>query len=230
MDSGSLTDRFYGLIKSYHAAAKAKEANYPEVDILSIWKRFLKELSITAPSMKVLQEMAIRFECAVNPGWPRPILKDFLKNLKGRSKPMGIVSNAQFYTPIKLEAFTGTTLGDLEFDNYLCFCSFQKHLEKPSVELFEKLTEALGRRCIAAGQALYLSNDLLNYIWTANDVGLQAVSFAGDERSLRLCKSNDRCADLSADTVVTALIQIETLIWFDRITATSNLLPWLHPV
>ncbi|MCZ6674507.1 MAG: HAD family hydrolase [Verrucomicrobia bacterium] len=204
----NLSKTFYSLIKEDHSAAKAKGAAYPEVDILEIWERFFDVTTTSVPDCDALKEIAIRFECAVNPVWPMPYLLDLLNGLKDRSMPTGIVSNAQFYTPVMVEGFTGQTLERLGFQDDLCVWSYVERLGKPSVELFQKLTTALAARDIASEQALYVGNDMLNDIWTASQAGLRTALFAGDQRSLRLRESDQRCKNLEPDVVLTALPQL----------------------
>ena len=209
----SLTDRFYSLIQADHAASKSQGAQYPEVDILEIWQRFFAGLRAEGhltkvPSQAALEELAIRFECAVNPVWPMPGLEAILQALAKKGIPIGIVSNAQFYTPLMLEAFTAKSLDELGFQRDLSVWSYRERLGKPSVELFEKLSVALRARNIAPEQALYVGNDMLNDIWTASQAGLKTALFAGDERSLRLRASDDRCQGLEPDVVLTTLSQL----------------------
>ena len=212
LSEGSLSDHFYALIQEDHAKAKSKGIEYPEVDILEIWSRFFEATTSSVPPGSIIQEIAIRFECAVNPVWPAPHLIEMLSGLQERSLPAGIVSNAQFYTPLMVEGFTEVSLPDLGFQEELCVWSYVERLGKPSVELFKKLSKALVKRGIAPDQALYVGNDLLNDIWTAKEAGLRTVLFAGDQRSLRLRENDERCADLIPDAIITNLMQIESII------------------
>ena len=212
-----LSEIFYDLIKEDHALSKAKGASYPEVDILEIWARFfqrLKSHGYNGPTLEgeALKDFAIRFECAVNPVWPMPGIEGTLKKLDDEGFKLGIVSNAQFYTPVMMEGFMGQTIEQLGFQSNLCVWSYQERLGKPSVELFEKLNAALEARGIQPSQALYVGNDMLNDIWTANQAGLKTALFAGDRRSLRLRESDERCKDLEPDAILTELTQLLQLI------------------
>jgi putative hydrolase of the HAD superfamily len=160
------------------------------------------------PDEETLKFMAIRFECAVNPVWPMPGLESVLESLSKRGMPLGIVSNAQFYTPIMLESFTGKRLSELGFQEDLSVWSYRERLGKPSVELFETLNRSLSSRGIRPEQALYVGNDMLNDIWTASQAGLKTALFAGDQRSLRLRETDDRCQGLEPDVVITELNQL----------------------
>ena len=208
-----LLDRFYSLIQKDHAASKSKGARYPEVDILEIWTNFFGDLQVEKfithmPEEEALQTIAIQFECAVNPVWPMPGLEQLLRELKTKGIPTGIVSNAQFYTPLMLENFTDQSLGDLGFREELCVWSYRERLGKPSVELFEKIKIELSKYPIATANAIYVGNDMLNDIWAADQVGLRTCLFAGDQRSLRLRHTDERCKDLQPDLVITELSQL----------------------
>ena len=212
-----LSKRFYALIQEDHAQAKAKGITYPEVDILEIWSRFLESLKKEIdwdglPDKETLQRLAIQFECAVNPVWPMPGLEELLAELKRKAAPLGIVSNAQFYTPLMLEGFTGRPLKDLGFQEDLSVWSYRERRGKPSVELFEKLTQALAQRNLSPDQALYVGNDMLNDVWTANEAGLRTALFAGDKRSLRLREEDERCQDLRPHVILTELRQLWQVI------------------
>ena len=211
------TERFYSLIQKDHAASRSKGACYPEVDILEIWSIFLEELHeegfITQlPEEKALRSIAIQFECAVNPVWPMPGMEQLLESLTHKGIPTGIVSNAQFYTPLMLESFTNQSLPELGFREELCVWSYRERLGKPSAELFDKMNDGLRKFGIAPGNAIYLGNDMLNDIWTADQAGLRTCLFAGDKRSLRLRETDERCKDLQPDAVLTELSQIWEVI------------------
>ena len=208
----SVSDAFYGVIKEDREVSKARGALYPEVDILEIWKRLITKLRRNPPDEETLKFMAIRFECAVNPVWPMPGLESVLQSIHKQELLLGIVSNAQFYTPIMLQSFTGRALEDLGFEDDLSVWSFKEHLGKPSVELFEKLKQSLSSRGIRPDQALYVGNDMLNDIWTANQAGLMTALFAGDERSLRLRETDDRCQGLEPDVILTELTQLTQIL------------------
>ncbi len=204
----SVSNIFYDLIKEDHQNSKAQGPAYPEVDILEIWGRLLTKLGLAPMDDNTLAQTAIKFECAVNPVWPMPGLESVLESLHKRGFPLGIVSNAQFYTPIMLENFTGTSLGALGFQEDLSVWSYKERLGKPSVELFEKLNRSLSAKGIDPDQTLYVGNDMLNDIWTASQAGLKTALFAGDKRSLRLRESDERCQGLEPDVIITELNQL----------------------
>ncbi len=204
---------FHGLIKADHAASRARGIGDPEVDIVEIWRRFFAQCANAKFDDETVRMLAAEYECVVNPVWPYPELVETLVALKSAGLPLGIVSNAQFYTPLMLEAFTGFSLAESGFDERLLVWSFEHHLGKPSVELYREQARRLQEtRGIAPGKCLYVGNDMLKDVWAAAEIGFQTVLFAGDERSLRMRADDGRCQGLKADRVVTELGQITGLL------------------
>ncbi|MHB9138901.1 MAG: HAD family hydrolase, partial [Victivallaceae bacterium] len=84
---------------------RAKGISYPEVEIREIWKKIIAELLRDKeiepiPDAVDFFRLASIFEALNNPVWPMPSMLEVLRNLNGRNIPVGIISNAQFYTPM----------------------------------------------------------------------------------------------------------------------------------
>ena len=99
-----------------------------------------------------------------------------------------------------------------QFAQELCVWSYELLEAKPSPLLFASVLERLAEQGIAPGETLYVGNDCLNDIWSAQGAGCRAVLFAGDERSLRLREDDERCRDLHPDAVITELSQLLTVL------------------
>lgn len=193
-------------IRAAHARSKAEGVAYPEVDILDIWSSILG-------AEQGLERLAVEYECRVNPVWPMPGLAEVLAELKGRGLILGIVSNAQFYTPLMLEAFLGRPLLELGFDPDCCAFSYRLREAKPSTRIYREALAGLEKKHgIEAHEVLYVGNDMRNDIWPASLLGCRTALFAGDARSLRLRKDDPQCAGVQADRVVTDLRQIPGLV------------------
>ncbi|MGD9151303.1 MAG: HAD hydrolase-like protein, partial [Desulfobacterales bacterium] len=121
---------------------------------------------------------------------------------------MGLISNAQFFTPLLFEWFLGADVSTLGFSPELTILSYQKGYAKPSPILFETAASAIAAKGIASSATLVVGNDMLNDIYPAKQMGFQTALFAGDARSLRLRKDDPRCRDLSANMVLTDLVQL----------------------
>ena len=74
--------------------------------------------------------------------------------------------------------------------------------------MFNVAAEELEKMGVSAHSVLYVGNDMLNDIYPAKKTGFKTALFAGDARSLRLREKNPKCKDLSADIIITDLIQI----------------------
>jgi putative hydrolase of the HAD superfamily len=198
-----LMGHFYRSIENTHENLKKTGIDFPEVRIDRIWMDLLKSKDITTA-----RQFALEYEMIVNPVWPMPDLTEVLKTLKNRNIHMGIISNAQFFTPYLFDLFCGAMPEKLGFHPDLIFYSFQHHHAKPSLYLFDKAIDRIQKIGLAPEEVLFVGNDMLNDIFPAHSVGFQTGLFAGDARSLRLRESNPNCNTLTPDAVFTNLKQL----------------------
>ncbi len=201
-------------IRAMNVAAAATAERRPEVNLFEAWRRTLTAAGLTdlASDTERVVRLAAEYESRANPTWPMPGADEFLKSLHRRGVVMGIVSNAQAFTPPLVEALTGGPLEDSGFDLNLCVYSYRFGQAKPSARLFEVLVRGLAWRGIAPDQALYIGNDMLNDIWAASRAGLRTAWFAGDARSCRRRADDTRCQGLRPDVVMTEWAQISEWI------------------
>ncbi len=200
-----LAERLVESIAAEHTRAIHDGASYPEVEIREIWSKLLDENGIALSDLAI-ERLAIRYEAAVNPVWPMPNAIQTLLTLRDLGHPLGVVSNAQFYTPIFLESLFERNLEDLGFNESLCLWSYEIREAKPSKGLFVTLSHKLAKKDIKAQQALYVGNDMRNDIATAAAVGFRTALFAGDARSLRW-REEDRL-QIEPDLILTDLAQL----------------------
>lgn len=204
-------------IERHHAEARARGVAYPEVDIVEIWREVVAGLQGdslgAAPTSEQLRALAVEYECLANPVWPMPGLEETLCGLAARGLAMGIVSNAQFFTPLLFPALLGKDIEALGLDPDLCVWSYRLREAKPSPRLFQVVLQRLREdHGIAPGEALYVGNDRLNDIWPARELGLRTALFAGDARSLRLREGDARCTDAQPDVVIDDLHQLLRIV------------------
>jgi putative hydrolase of the HAD superfamily len=197
-----LTRLFAAAVTAKHEKLRAKTA-FPEIDVREIWAGILRVNGQAAA------EAALRFELAVNPVYPMPGLEDMLAKTAAAGIFLGIVSNAQFFTPLLFDAFLGKSPKALGFLPKLCLYSFQEKEAKPSPRLFRKAAGVLESLGIRPGETLYTGNDMLNDVWAAKEAGFRTALFAGDGRSLRLRKDDNRCRDLKPDFIVKSLSRFQ---------------------
>ncbi len=208
---------FYNEIKNSHISSSEQKIEYPEVVITEIWKKTLtalveKKLINTKVSSDIVGKTATYFECYTNPVWPMPDLVKVL-NILSKKTVLGIVSNAQFYTPLLFKALTNYSLQDLGFDPLLIEYSYNKKEAKPSISMFNTIISKLKSIYnIEPSNTLYIGNDMLNDIYSANKAGLKTALFAGDKRSLRFRENEPRVKGIKPDFLVSSLMQITKLI------------------
>jgi len=196
-------DEFFGAIERKKDELRSRGIDYPEVDIKEIWQ------TITGfEDNELVRRFAIEYELVVNPLYPMPRAEELLALCKEKRIPMGIISNAQFYTLHLFSSLMGGNLEDLGFSRALLFFSYVSRYCKPSLILFERAAEALAKCGIAIENALYIGNDMLKDICPAQKTGFQTALFAGDGRSLNMREDDERIRGVSPDMVVTDFSQI----------------------
>ena len=197
----SLEANLTALIQREHQAARARGISCPEIEIRAIWSELLHH-----PVGEVIEDVALQYECMTNPVWPMPGASKLIADLKKKPLSLGIVSNAQFYTPLLFPALLQETLPDLGFTEFLCFFSYQYGLAKPGEDLYLLLKEKLATNGISPAHVLYIGNDAHKDIHPAAKAGFRTALFAGDVDSLKL--HPDKPGLLPPDAVVTHLEQI----------------------
>ena len=192
-----------------------------EIDILSIWRIVLiharrKKLVEFSDEADIML-MTCVFEFLSNQVYPMPGMKEIVKTLGEKGMPMGIVSNAQFYTPVLMNYFLyhKIQLDDqvMGFDKDLTVFSYKLGIGKPDPCLYEELVPSLKWKYgIVPSEVLFVGNDMLKDIYASSRVGFKSVLFAGDQRSLRLRPNDERTAQLRPDHIITELNQILNIL------------------
>ncbi|WP_457571878.1 HAD family hydrolase [Desulfovulcanus sp.] len=203
-----ITEVLRDLIRQEHNRKKEAGIQYPEVDIVDIWQKLLAVLGLKVVSKEAVCSLALVYELRVNPVWPMPGLTKTLSTLQQRGVVLGIISNAQFYTPLILETLLETSLSELGFGNDLCIWSYKEGVAKPAVALFEKLQQRLAKYNISPQEVIYVGNDMLKDILPAMQIGWKTALFAGDRRSLRWREGDKRVVGLRPQVVINDLQQL----------------------
>lgn len=181
---------FHNTIDQMTANAKESGINYPEPDILSVWKAVLTDLQEQnmvrgETGEEAAARFCIEFEFRVNPVWPIPRLEELLSALLAADLQLGIISNSQFYTPITFEAFLEKEPGDFGFHPDLLVWSYEIGRKKPSVDFYRHFTDAIRKQDIAPEEVLYVGNDIQKDIAPAKKLGMRTALYVGDQRSIR---------------------------------------------
>jgi putative hydrolase of the HAD superfamily len=211
------------VIKETNQAAKSESCPVPEVDIVDVWRRLLEQHGLTkiANNTETVVRLATAYESRANPTWPMPGASDLLTELQSMRINLGIVSNAQIFTPALIQNLCGAqSLEESCFDLDLSLFSNRFRQSKPGQRLFEVLVRSLARRRILPQQTIYVGNDMLNDVYAASVAGLRTAWFAGDARSCRPRADDDRCRQLMPDVVLTNLAQLLDCI---RVQSTLDL-------
>lgn len=209
--------RFNQEIQRRHWQARRQGMDFPEVDILEVWSALIRcwtrQNSINPPDLSQIRRLAVEYECAVNPVWPNEGCREIINHCRHAGLRLGIVSNAQFYTPLMLEALLGKTSSALGFDPALQLWSYLEKRAKPDPALCETIARSLQSQFrIPRNETIFIGNDMLKDIWGAQQAGFRGVLFAGDRRSLRLRLDDARCRNLKPYAVITSLLQIRELL------------------
>ena len=170
-----------------------------EIRVEEIWAVFLEKAGGSADFTGDGEELALRYEMAVNPVYPMPGALEIIEALKRAGYLLGIISNAQFFTPLLFDAFFGAGPEALGFEPELLIYSFEAGEAKPAPALFGRAADYLGKRGIAPEACVYIGNDMLNDMYGAAGACFKPLLFAGDRRSLRL-RGHPHRKNLSGDS------------------------------
>ena len=216
--TGEAMEHYFTVVRASHAKLQALGIDYPEVDIVDVWREVLTEMSRRGLldeqdwSRPKLEQLAVEYEARANPVWPMPGVRECLHALRKRRLLLGIVSNAQFYTPELFPALLGASAEEWGFDSDLQYYSYRHGRSKPGPDLYRMAAESLGHRGIQPHQALYVGNDMLNDILPSSRVGFRTALFAGDGRSLRFREEDPRVEGIEPDIVLTGLGELNGCI------------------
>jgi putative hydrolase of the HAD superfamily len=212
---------FRDEIATVHETEKSPEKPFPEIDILSIWETILYK-QMQNDNIKFTVPLCIKcftfvFETLSNNIYPMPRMKQVIKKLSDKGMPLGIISNAQFYTPVILNYFLNETITEDEnvkpFDPGITVYSYKHQRAKPDPFLFDIVTRNCREKfSISPKQILFLGNDMFRDIYPAHKAGFKTALFAGDNRSLRLREEKPELNHITPDYVITDLDQLLKII------------------
>ncbi|MFO8234932.1 MAG: HAD family hydrolase [Bacteroidales bacterium] len=208
---------FREKIEHVHEEKKENNIPFPEINILDIWEQILQHFNeegkISFFSDSDIRIFSMLFELLSNRVYPMPGMKDVLVKLNSMRYPLGIISNAQFYTPLIMNYFLTGNIQDKEtikfFEPDITFYSYRLGRAKPDSLAFKDTGEILYEKYgLNTQNILYIGNDIYNDIYPAKKMGYKTALFAGDKRSLRLRKDFRILEDIQPDVVIKKLNSI----------------------
>jgi putative hydrolase of the HAD superfamily len=212
----ALRDRYLELIAESHERSRAVGIECPEVVIEQIWQWILEdcrrvgyESGFNEPLLDTAYRAAYFFDASIQHNYLYPGIADCLSKLSEAHLVQGIISNAQFYTPIQLRRLLREELHrdrvELEdfFDESLVFFSYELGYSKPNQGAFQKAIDILQQQRIKPEEIVYIGNDMLNDVWAAARAGWRTILFAVDATQTTLRSDEPNCTQLQPDAIVT---------------------------
>lgn len=194
----TLSDFYHGIIALNHEKAIKEGTTFPEVRIEEVWNLILMILKrrgyraaefCPGPPEDFARYLAFSYNFLSLGRQLYPGVISALQQLKEQNIVLGILSNAQFYTPIDLTLLIRDQSNG-KFDDYnelfdpdLTFYSFEYGVAKPNKLLFRKLYDSLYEYQILPGQTVFVGNDLSLDIAPAMEAGMRTAFFSGDRES-----------------------------------------------
>lgn len=212
-DAGAQLDR---RIQSASSTKRKAGIEHPDVEVRGIWRDLIAEaLGTSAKKLDeaAVEQFAVELECRLNRIWGMPGLSETLETLRAAGLKLGLVADAQFYTPLSLEAMLGKPLEAAGFDPICCVYSYLVESTKPSARLYEETMIALENEyAILSDEVLYVGSDMCDDILPAGGQGFKTALFAGDARSLRLADEDPTRGAPPPDRILTRLDQLGGLL------------------
>lgn len=221
----TLRNLYVREIEKTHRRKAAHGVFSPEVRIERIWLRILKRLEAEGyrPVEKAIDiDSALRiayfFDDVFQAKALYPNTMETLEKVLELGLRQGVISNAQFYTPLALNTLfrrAGHRGADPHADLFhrrLVFYSYRLGVSKPNPLAFERARKRLDAMGIEPGGVIYVGNDVLNDMIPARKAGFKAVLFAGDRESLALRKDRRECAGFRPDAIIKKLPQLIELL------------------
>lgn len=211
---------FSVIVNEGKGMARAGGIPFPDLDVVEVWRKTLKQAEkqglVAGTDRADMHLFSFVFELCSNQLWPMPGLRETVSGLARRGYPLGLVSNAQFYTPVILNYFVHGSLRCDEqvpgFEPDLTTFSYKLLKGKPDPAIFETLLDPLRRRGLQPEQVLFVGNDMLKDIYPAQQLGFKTCFFAGDQRAYRLRADHPQASKLKPDMVITDLRQLLELL------------------
>jgi putative hydrolase of the HAD superfamily len=218
-----MLERYLDRIDKADRAKRRKGEKFPEVRIERIWQDIIESLARRGykPDLarfgeieNLAQAVAYHFDLVIsNTSLYRGAAR-VVRELNRRGFIQGIISNAQFYTPINLHLMLKDELGEKyrRLDDYfhrdLRIFSYNTGSCKPGKAIFEQAIKALDNIGLKPGECLYIGNDMYRDVWGAWRHGFKTVYAAHDQNACRSRIDKRQCHKLVPDAITKSLRNI----------------------
>jgi putative hydrolase of the HAD superfamily len=212
-----ILEEFKQAIRNFHLIRRTEDLPFPEVDILKVWGDILagnqQRNRILLNGPPCISCFVFVFEVLSNRIYPMPGMKEVINHLAGSGYPLGIISNAQFYTPVILNFFMHDSIEESEvvvpFDPDLTVFSYKHMRSKPDSLLFDLPKKTCIQKFgIYPDEVLFVGNDMFRDVYPARLAGFKTALFAGDAKSLRLRQDKPELKKIVPDYIITDLRQL----------------------
>jgi len=154
VDGAEGVQRLHDTIKDFHSRSRQGGIEFPEVDIVEVWRTTLHSMRQSGQLVGNTDEvdvatLSLRYELATNPVWPMPGAAECLTELANRGIQLGLISNAQWFTPLLFPALLGGGLDALGIGAEMQFWSWRTGWAKPGEHLFRTAADVLRGRGIS---------------------------------------------------------------------------------
>jgi putative hydrolase of the HAD superfamily len=222
----NLLELYVDEIRKSHRRKRSHGVRSPEVKIENIWLRILKRLAArgyeprndNGLGLDLALRVAYFFDDVYQTKKLYPGARRTLEGIRKLGLKQGIVSNAQFYTPIALNMLLQTKKSggnrplETLFDRRLIFFSYKLGVSKPNPLAFDRARSRLESMGIRPEQVLCVGNDVRKDMMPARAAGFRSVLFAGDRESLNLREEQPECAGFKPDAIITSLPQLLEIV------------------
>lgn len=212
-------DTIRTLLKSYvmeahEKARQEKGIQYPEIDVIDMWKEVSKNSSFPSPIVNDENAAlcAVYYEIYNNPSCAMPDAMEILEYLHEKNITLGIISNAQFYTPLFLEAIFHKYAMWHTLTFPIQVWSYKLLEAKPSEKLFCVALEKFSQFNIAPDEVVYIGNDKRNDVFPALSLDIGTVLYAGDKVSYRPRLEDSQVNTISPHRIISSLRDIYEFI------------------
>ncbi len=216
--------RIHALFKNEVKRARQDAINngtpFPELNIVKVWDKTLK-LAQEEKIIEILPKSDLKlfvfiFELNSNKVWPMPSMHTTIALLRSKNIPLGIVSNAQFYTPIIMNYFLHDKVMEDEFiegfEDDISVFSYKLLKGKPDTAIYKELLPSVEKRGIKPSEVMYVGNDMLKDIYASSELGFTTCFYAGDMRAYRLREDHPEASKIKPNYIITDLKQLLDIV------------------